>query len=174
MFPCRLLAKLTHPTLWVVNSHRMRESFPVEQTLLFHPTWWNLHVRCRKCGTPVGCCVSLPGWVNMFCFNYRRGLPVWCRNYRTPVRCRKAFQLSNLTFFVLWSSHPLPFQTYVWRGLPVQCHEYWSPVGRHVHSSFFGGVLRCSELIISSKFDLDINPTILDLTVIDSETIKKI
>ncbi len=35
----------------------------------------------------------------------------------------------------------------------------------------FFGFPRCSELTISSKFDPNINPTILDLTVLDSETI---
>ncbi len=37
--------------------------------------------------------------------------------------------------------------------------------------AFFGGVLRCSELTASSKFDPAINPTISDLTILDSETI---
>ncbi len=32
-------------------------------------------------------------------------------------------------------------------------------------------VLRCSELAISSKFDPATNPTISDLTILDSETI---
>lgn len=35
----------------------------------------------------------------------------------------------------------------------------------------FFGFLRCSELTTSSKFDPDINPTISDLSVLDSETI---
>ncbi len=35
----------------------------------------------------------------------------------------------------------------------------------------FWGFLRCSELTISSKFDPAINPTISDLTILDSETI---
>ncbi len=35
----------------------------------------------------------------------------------------------------------------------------------------FGGFLRCSELTISSKFDPAINPTISELTILDSETI---
>ncbi len=35
----------------------------------------------------------------------------------------------------------------------------------------FFGFLRCSELTISSKFDPAINPTIADLTILDSETI---
>ncbi len=36
---------------------------------------------------------------------------------------------------------------------------------------FLGGVLRCSELAISSKFDPATNPTISELTNLDSETI---
>ncbi len=35
----------------------------------------------------------------------------------------------------------------------------------------FFGVLRCAELTASSKFDPAINPTISDLTILDSETI---
>ncbi len=46
----------------------------------------------------------------------------------------------------------------------------YSPYTRHhVHFSFW--VLRCSELAIASKFDPATNPTISDLTILDSETI---
>ncbi len=50
--------------------------------------------------------------------------------------------------------------------------QYCPYTRHHVHFSFFFfGFLRCSELAISSKFDPATNPTISDLTILDSETI---
>ncbi len=48
--------------------------------------------------------------------------------------------------------------------------QYCPYTRHHVHFSLFW-FLRCSELAISSKFDPATNPTISDLTILDSETI---
>ncbi len=48
--------------------------------------------------------------------------------------------------------------------------QYRPYTRHHVHFSLFG-FLRCAELTASSKFDPAINPTISDLTILDSETI---
>ncbi len=48
--------------------------------------------------------------------------------------------------------------------------QYCLYTRHHVHFSLFW-FLRCSELAISSKFDPATNPTISDLTILDSETI---
>ncbi len=66
------------------------------------------------------------------------------REYRTPVRPHKAFQPSNLTFFVLWSSYPLPFPSYIRRGLPVR---FLSPIGVHSSLFWFSEMLRAHHLL---------------------------
>ncbi len=62
-FPCQLSARLT---IWCcgerTQSHARELPGRATSSSVRLPT--NLHVQCRKRGTPVRCCVSLPGWVN--------------------------------------------------------------------------------------------------------------
>ncbi len=62
-FPCQLSARLT---IWCcgerTQSHARELPGRATSSSVRLPT--NLHVQCRKGGTPVRCCVSLPGWVN--------------------------------------------------------------------------------------------------------------
>ncbi len=62
-FPCQLSARLT---IWCcgerTQSHARELPGRATSSSVRLPT--NLHVQCRKGGTPIRCCVSLPGWVN--------------------------------------------------------------------------------------------------------------
>ncbi len=85
--------------------------------------WRNLHIRCRKCGTPVRMLREPSRLSECFLSTTGEAYP------SDAVSIELLSDAANLPaqqsyLFVLLSSHPLPFPSYVQQGLPVRCHEY--------------------------------------------------
>ncbi len=137
-FPCQLSARLT---IWCcgerTQSHARELPGRATSSSVRLPT--NLHVQCRKGGTPVRCCVSITGWVNTS--NKRLKVGASFPGFYFLQKTRLARLPLHFYVFTCPTQRVLisrwmparcsrPDKSCFLLSLPVQHGESWSPVGR--------------------------------------------